>query len=74
MKAVARHDNRVNELVDEYLKSLTSCYRSGSENTIKSIKSDLRSFVAYGYSKKNIYYEKVFRILNSCFECLFYIL
>ena len=40
MNVVARLDNRVDELVDEYLKSLMSNYQSGSENTIRSIKSD----------------------------------
>ena len=60
MNVVARLDNRVDELVDEYLKSLMSNYQSGSENTIRSIKSDLSRFVAYGYSQKNLSGEKVF--------------
>ena len=54
MNVVARLDNRVDELVDEYLKSLMSNYQSGSENTIRSIKSDLSRFLAYGHSKKNL--------------------
>ncbi len=58
MKALARLNNRFDELVDEYLKSLMSNYRSGSENTIRSIKSDLRRFLAYGHSK-NLSGEKV---------------
>ena len=60
MNAVARLDNRFDELVDEYLKSLMSNYQSGSENTIRSIKSDLSRFLAYGHSKKNLSGEKVF--------------
>ena len=60
MNALLRFDNRFDELVDEYLKSLMSNYRSGSENTIKSIKSDLSRFLAYGHSKKNLSSEKVF--------------
>ena len=52
MNPVVRLDNRLDELVDEYLKSLMSNYQSGSENTIRSIKSDLSRFLAYGYSKK----------------------
>ena len=60
MNDVARLDNRVDELVDEYLKSLMSNYQSGSENTIRSIKSDLSRFVAYGHSQKNLSREKVF--------------
>ena len=60
MKALARLDNRFDELVDEYLKSLMSNYQSGSENTIRSIKSDLSRFLAYGHSKKNLSGEKVF--------------
>ena len=57
---MARFDNRVDELVDEYLKSLMSNYQSGSENTIRSIKSDLSRFLAYGHSQKNLSGEKVF--------------
>ena len=60
MNALARLDNRFDELVDEYLKSLMSNYCSGSENTIRSIKSDLSRFLAYGYSQKNLSEEKVF--------------
>ena len=60
MNAVVKLDNRFDELVDEYLKSLMSNYHSGSENTIRSIKSDLSRFLAYGYSKKNLSGEKVF--------------
>ena len=60
MNVVARLDNRVDELVDEYLKSLMSNYQSGSENTIRSIKSDLSRFLAYGHSQKNLSGEKVF--------------
>jgi len=58
MKALARLNNRFDELVDEYLKSLVSNYRSVSENTIKSIKSDLSRFLAYGHSN-NLSGEKV---------------
>jgi len=60
MNAVAKVDNRFDELVDQYLKSLMGNYRSGSENTIRSIKSDLSRFLTYGYSKKNMSGEKVF--------------
>ena len=60
MNVVSRLDNRVDELVDEYLKSLMSNYQSGSENTIRSIKSDLSRFVAYGHSQKNLSFKKVF--------------
>ena len=60
MNALARLDNRFDELVDEYLKSLMSNYRSGSENTIRAIKSDLSRFLAYGHSKKSLSGEKVF--------------
>jgi len=60
MNVVARLDNRVDELVDEYLKSLMSNYQSGSKNTIRSIKSDLSRFLAYGHSQKNLSGEKVF--------------
>ena len=60
MNVVARLDNRVGELVDEYLKSLMNNYRFGSENTIRSIKSDLNRFLAYGDSQKNLSAEKVF--------------
>ena len=58
MKALARLNNRFDELVDEYLKSLMSNYHSVSENTIRSIKSDLSRFLAYGHSK-NLSGEKV---------------
>ena len=60
MNALARLDNRFDELVDEYLKSLMSNYRSGSENTIRAIKSDLSRFLAYVHSKKSLSGEKVF--------------
>ena len=60
MNALARLDNRFDELVDEYLKSLMSNYRSVSENTIRSIKSDLSRFLAYGHRKKELSREKVF--------------
>ena len=60
MNVVARLDNGVDELVDEYLKSLMSNYQSGSENTIRSIKSDLSRFLAYSHSQKNLSGEKVF--------------
>ena len=58
MNALARLDNRFDELVDEYLKSLMSNYRSGSANTIRSIKSDLSRFLAHGHSR-NLSGEKV---------------
>ena len=60
MNALARLDNRFDELVDEYLKSLMSNYRSGSENTIRAIKSDLSRFLAYVHSKESLSGEKVF--------------
>ena len=60
MNIVVRLDTRVDELVDEYLKSLMSNYQSGSENTVRAIKSDLSRFLAYGHSKKNLSDEKVF--------------
>ena len=60
MNIVVRLDTRVDELVDEYLKSLMSNYQSGSENTIRSIKSDLSRFLAYGHSQKNPSGQKVF--------------
>ena len=60
MKAVVKLDNPFDELLNEYLESLLNNYHSKSENTIKSIKSDLRRFLAYGYSKENLSGEKIF--------------
>ncbi len=60
MNALGRLDDRFDELVDVYLKSLMSNYRVGSENTIRSIKSDLSRFLTYGHSKKSLSGKKVF--------------
>ena len=60
MKAVVKLDNPLDELLDEYLESLLNNYHSRSKNTIRSIKSDLSRFLAYGYSKENPSGEKIF--------------
>ena len=60
MKAVVKLDNPFDELLDEYLESLLNNYHSKSKNTIRSIKSDLSRFLAYGYSKENLAGEKIF--------------
>ena len=60
MNSVAKLDNPFDELLDEFLDSLMNNYRSVSENTLRSIKSDLSRFLAFGYSKKNLSVEKIF--------------
>ena len=60
MNSVAKLDNRFDDLLDEFFESLINNYRSGSENTIRSIKSDLSRFLAFCYSNKNLSVEKIF--------------
>jgi len=62
MNSVAKLETPYNELLDKFLESLINNYRSGSENTIRSIKSDLSRFLAFGYSKKNLSVEKTFTV------------
>ena len=56
-----RLNNSLDGLIDDYLKSLMSDYRSCSENTIKSIKSDLSRFLAYGTARKSVRRESFYR-------------
>ena len=66
MKAVVKLDGPFDELLDEYLESLLNNHHSRSKNTIRSIKSDLSRFLAYGYSKENLSGEKFLqRVLFS---------
>ena len=60
MNAVVKTDNPFDELLDKYLESLINNYDSGSKNTIRSIKSDLSRFLAYGYRRENFPSEKIF--------------